>query len=299
MPSWGDVLREVQLHTPHDYLRNEYLRKIANKTGRNVVVYYSGWLQKGNLQTNFGISDDDKNGFMACCPKKDVREKGLDLILHTPGGDVAATESIIDYLHDLYGGNIRAFIPQLAMSGGTLIATSCKIIIMGRQSSIGPVDPQINGIAAQSYISEFDHACEQVKKDPSSFPIWQLIVGKLNPGFLITCQNAIDWSNELLSKSLERCMFKGRRDKKDKIRKILTLLGDQSVSKAHSRHISREQAKSAGLIIEDLESDNELQDLVLSLHHLLGITFEQTSAIKIIANDCGATYIRQANPLKK
>ena len=29
-------------------------------------------------------------------------EKGLDLILHTPGGDVAATESIIDYLNNIF-----------------------------------------------------------------------------------------------------------------------------------------------------------------------------------------------------
>ena len=43
----------------------------------------------------------DKNGFMAMCHELDV-EKGLDLILHTPGGDVAATESIIDYLNNIF-----------------------------------------------------------------------------------------------------------------------------------------------------------------------------------------------------
>ena len=29
------------------------------------------------------------------------RKKGLDLILHTPGGDVAATESLVDYLKEM------------------------------------------------------------------------------------------------------------------------------------------------------------------------------------------------------
>ena len=43
--------------------------------------------------------------------------KGLDLILQTPGGDVAATESPIDYLHSLCKGNIRAIVPQLAGLG--------------------------------------------------------------------------------------------------------------------------------------------------------------------------------------
>lgn len=55
---------------------------------------------------------------------------GLDLILHTHGGQIAATESIVHYLRSIFGNNIRAFIPQLAMSAGTMIALSCKEIIM-------------------------------------------------------------------------------------------------------------------------------------------------------------------------
>jgi len=88
-----------------------------------------------------------------------LRAKYLNKIQeHTPGGDVAATESIVSYLQSLYDGNIRAIIPQLAMSGGTLIALSCKEIIMGRQSSIGPVDPQVAGMPAQGLLEEFELA---------------------------------------------------------------------------------------------------------------------------------------------
>ncbi len=94
---------------------------------------------------------------MAMCHELNV-ENGLDLILHTPGGDVAATESIIDYLNNIFDGNIRAIIPQLAMSGGTMIACSCKEIVMGKQSSGGPVDPQINSVPAHGVISEFKNA---------------------------------------------------------------------------------------------------------------------------------------------
>ena len=77
---------------------------------------------------------------MAMCHGLDV-DKGLDLILHTPREDVAATESIIDYLNTMFNGDIRAIIPQLAMSGGAMIACSCNEMIMGKQSSLGPVDP--------------------------------------------------------------------------------------------------------------------------------------------------------------
>ncbi|MBS7328950.1 MAG: hypothetical protein KIG68_09450 [Oxalobacter sp.] len=272
------------------------MRKIAEHTGRNVMLYYSGWLQKPTL-SGYEINDSDKNGFMACCPKKVDREKGLDLILHTPGGDVAATESIIDYLYELYKGDIRAFIPQLAMSGGTLIATSCKEIVMGHQSSIGPIDPQINGIAAQSYIAEFERANLEIAGDANKFLLWQQIIGQMKPGTLTMCQKAIEWSNDILSDALKRVMFANYDEdtQEAKIESVRLLLGDQNVSKAHNRHIPRKQAQDAGLVVTALEDDNELQDLILTVHHLMGFTFQQSPAIKIFANDQGAAYIVNIN----
>lgn len=74
------------------------------------------------------------------------KRKGLDLILHTPGGDLTATEQIITYLHSSFDGNIRAIIPQMAMSAGSMIAVSCPQIIMGKQSCLGPFDPQMRPI---------------------------------------------------------------------------------------------------------------------------------------------------------
>src|SRR5699024_12405187 len=125
MPNWNAILKELGNYDkgPHDLLRAKYLNKIQEHTQRNVLVYYSGWLQKPQkLEPDlFTINDSDKTGFMTCSSGLD-RSKGLDLLLHTPGGDVAATESIVSYLQSLYDGNIRAIIPQLAMSGGNLIS---------------------------------------------------------------------------------------------------------------------------------------------------------------------------------
>jgi ClpP class serine protease len=78
----------------------------------------------------------------------------------------------------LFGNNIRAIIPQIAMSAGTMIACSCKSIIMGKQSNIGPIDPQIRGIPASGVIEEFERAKDEVAKDPKSIPIWSAIIGK-------------------------------------------------------------------------------------------------------------------------
>ena len=128
MPNWRDVLNTInELQAQHnraakgsvDIVRREYLAKLYEHTHRNVIAYYSGFLSKPNLPSE--ISDEDKNGFMMAIHKLE-RDKGLDLILHTEGGNIAATQSLVDYLHKMFGDNIRALVPQIAMSAGTMIA---------------------------------------------------------------------------------------------------------------------------------------------------------------------------------
>ena len=84
------------------------------------------------------------------------KTKGLDLFLHTPGGDATAVESIVKYLQCVFGKNIIAIVPQMAMSAGTMLACSCKKIIMGKHSSLGPIDPQYGGIP-DGYFSNDRH----------------------------------------------------------------------------------------------------------------------------------------------
>ena len=148
MPSYSQILKEVrQQPDPLAALETKrlgYIHDINTITDRNIIAYYSGWLKAPNVSF-ISIDDNDKNAFMNAVYGMD-RSKGLDLILHTPGGDLAATESIVSYLKQAFGDNIRAIIPQISMSAGTMIAMSCREIIMGRQSSLGPIDPQMNGI---------------------------------------------------------------------------------------------------------------------------------------------------------
>lgn len=187
-------MNEVQRKEPGTapgFLLNEsveYLRKIESITRRNAIVYYSGWLKNNNPETQIG--ENDKNAFMNAVYQLD-RSKGLDLILHTPGGDIAATEGIVNYLQSLFDGNIRAIIPQISMSAGTMIAISCKEIIMGRQSSLGPIDPQISGIACQMVISEFYKAAAEVKAEPTKLGLWREIISKYPVAFMTMCDNAI------------------------------------------------------------------------------------------------------------
>jgi len=313
MPSWNEVLKEIsqiqseankeisqiqsEASSSLDTIRRKYLNILYKKTKRNVIAYYSAWLQKGNL-SGINVNDADKNSLMAAVHKLD-RSEGLDLILHTPGGDLAATESLVDYLRTMFGTNIRAIIPQISMSAGTMIACACKEIIMGKPSNLGPIDPQLSGHAAYGVIEEFERAKEEIKADPSTIPLWQVIISKYPATFIGECEKSIDWANGLVKKWLETGMFEGDPDKNKKADIIVKELSDHGKTKSHARHLSLQDCIGFGLRITKMEDmPNDLQDTILTVHHTYMHTFANSNAIKIVENHLGYALINNAVPQK-
>lgn len=75
----------------------------------------------------------------------------IDIILHTPGGLVLATEQISRALIR-HGAKVSVFIPHYAMSGGTMISLASDEIVMDENAVLGPVDPQIGNLPAASIL---------------------------------------------------------------------------------------------------------------------------------------------------
>ena len=75
----------------------------------------------------------------------------IDLILHTPGGLVLATEQIARALIR-HRAKVTVFVPHYAMSGGTMLALSADEIVMDANAVLGPVDPQLGNVAAASVL---------------------------------------------------------------------------------------------------------------------------------------------------
>jgi hypothetical protein len=293
MPNWKEVLQEIQeIHSknvssnPIDFVRRKYLLELSEYTGRNVIAYYSGFLQKPN-SLDSAINDKDLSGFMLNINKLD-KSKGLDLILHTPGGAIAATEALVSYLKSIFGKNIRVLVPQIAMSAGTMIAFSGKEIVMGKHSSLGPIDPQIGNMPAEAVISEFNRAKDDILKDPKAAGYWQFILMKYHPTFLTSCEQAIELSKILAKEWLLGNMCESSKSCADT---ILNLFSSHSETKMHARHIGKEKCKEAGLKIVDIEADQKFQDLLLTVHHAFMHTFTASGAIKIIENHEGNAFI--------
>lgn len=300
MPNWSEVLTEIQelgargVQNPLDVVRRSHVKKLSEYTGRNTIVYYSGFLHMQNAAA-LAIGDLDMNGFMTTIHKMD-RKKGLDLVLHTPGGDVAAAESIVAYLRSMFGTDIRAIVPQLAMSAGTMIACATKEIVLGKQSSLGPFDPQLNGVSTPAVLDEFTRALQEIKADPACIPLWQVIIGKYHPTYLDSCHRATVWSKEIVKSWLMSAMFEGDAEADDKASRIVTSLSDHDAHKTHARHISAEGCQAIGLKVLALESDNTLQELVLSVHHACMHTCGMAQVIKLIESDAGVGMILSAGP---
>lgn len=295
MGNWAEILEEIGVTaSPFDLVRRKYLDNLFKLTGRNVIIYYSGWLQKPNSD-GLELNDSDKTGFMNCIHHLD-KKIGLDLILHTPGGETAATESLVDYLKSVFGNDIRAFIPQLAMSAGTMVACACKEIYMGKHSSLGPIDPQLQGIPAHGIVEEFKTAFEEMKIDPAKAYVWQPIINKYPPTFVGECDKAIKMSEQMVEEWLLSNMFSNIDTAKAKatVSKIIKELADHALTKSHSRHLSMERCRQIGLKIIAFEDNPDLQDAVLSVHHACIHSLSSTAAFKIIENHLGKAFIQSA-----
>ena len=302
MPAWGSVLKEIAATQPGgavDQVRRKYLRQLHRHTGRNVIAYYSGWLLRPPSTPNLSVGDEDMNAFMAAVHQLE-RGQGLDLILHTPGGDIAATEALVKYLWVMFDKNIRVIVPQLAMSAGTMIACSARAIVMGKQSSLGPIDPQIGGVPAQGVIDEFQMAVQDIQSNQASTPLWQQIVSRYHPSFLLECAQAIKWSREMVHRWLTENMLAigalNEMERQTTADSIIEFLGNHATTGTHARHIPVSKCEDIGLTIERLEDDPKFQDLVLTVHHAYMHTFSMAPVNKITENHLGAATVLMGAP---
>ena len=122
MPSWNELLDGLQARpeTEHaTWLRTEstkYLQEIAQlRGGRNVIFYASAFLQKPQAPADrLQITHEDLNALMSVMFGMDWN-KGLTLVLHTPGGVTNAAETLVAYLRSKFD-YIEVIVPTFAMS---------------------------------------------------------------------------------------------------------------------------------------------------------------------------------------
>lgn len=245
----------------------------------------------GRTIEGLAIRDVDRDAFMSAIHGLQ-RDKGLDLLLHTPGGEIAATQTIVRYLVEMFDGNIDVFVPHTAMSGGTSIALASRHLYMGTHSSIGPIDAQVGGVPAKGVLAEIERIVEEIEQDPNREVVWKHVLSKYTPTFIESCINAIDWSEEFAIETLLEGMLKGKSGAEKQARKIVSKLAAYGENKSHSRQIGYKEAIEIGLPVKKLEDDQELQDAVLSVHHLFVHTFNNTPVYKLVTSSNNNEFVQ-------
>jgi hypothetical protein len=317
MPTWGEILIELQqtaqtiqqqiqagqlasTTSPFDVVRRKYLTALAARTGRPVILYASKWTAPGIEPSLISIGPEDVHGFMEVMHGLPVG--GLDLVLHLPGGSAESAESLVTYIRSRFN-DVRVLVPHAAMSAATMLACSADRIVMGKHSFLGPIDPQFiiqtdlgrASVAAHAIEEQFSLAKREIQENSAVLPAWLPILRQYGPALIIQCQLARQLSESLVTDWLNRYMFadSASSGQNSPGAEIAHKLADHSLFKSHSRFIGREQAKGLGLVVNDLESDNALQDDTLSVFHATAHTFNATPCVKIIENHLGKAYIKQ------
>lgn len=151
------------------YQRQALIREIeAAEPGRTLLCYVADIYSE--------VSRDDIVGFVDLL--YNVRPgEAVDLLLHTPGGDLDAAEKLSTVLRATVGpeAELRVIVPDFAKSAGTLMALGANRIVMSDSSELGTIDPQFplhDGCGNEmyhsvlSYIRAYEDAKEALRKEP-------------------------------------------------------------------------------------------------------------------------------------
>lgn len=306
MGTWGEIGQEL-LDRPrkdgeldYDGVRRDYLRKLFQYTKRSVILYATAGFSPppGVSPTDMSITiQPDIEAFMEVVhglPKN----APIDLMLHSPGGTVEAAEAIVKYLRSRFS-HIRVIVPIAAMSAATMIALAADEIVMGTHSQLGPIDPQVTintfegprTAPAAAVRRQFEEARDDISKHPNHAAAWDPIIRNMAPALLQTCEKAEELSKSIVSRWLAEYMFADRQDQFDAAKRVADRLSDYSSFMSHARPLAPEQLRDLGLNITDLEDDQELQDLVLSVHHAVSHTIHYSGVVKIVENHQGRIYL--------
>jgi ClpP class serine protease len=145
---WG-LPRLLRLR--RDRHRRDLLRRLEQQRDSRVITLIHRQETVSLLGLPFGryIDIDDSEQLLRAI-RMTPPEMPIDLLLHTPGGLVLASDQIA-YALKRHDGKVTVIVPHYAMSGGTLVALAADEILMDPDAVLGPVDPQLGSLPRGSW----------------------------------------------------------------------------------------------------------------------------------------------------
>jgi serine dehydrogenase proteinase len=238
------------------YGRQAQIAEIERLSGRRLICYVS--------RLSAEIDRDDTVPFVDLLYNVPAGT-GIDLLLHTPGGDIDAAEKLAAMMRSRVGqAELRVIVPDLAKSAGTLLALAADRIMMSDSSELGPIDPQIrladrNGNliqhSVQSYLDAYEQHAQALRENPSDAAA-QLMLSKMSPETVRSLETVRLRAQRLAEDQLKLGMF--RRGAAGNYTKIASELIDTNKWVSHGQMIDAQAAQVIGLTIEYASPEDDL-----------------------------------------
>lgn len=273
-PAIMEVLNEIsQTYN----LRKGLLEEWAKTRDRNVITFFTSFTHPAGM-----ITDQDRDIIEDILSKMDY-EKGLDLIINSPGGLPLAAERIINVCRT-YSSNFQVIIPKLAKSAATMIAFGANNILIGETAELGPVDPQIvytdqRGQAvirsAYAIINGVEEILKKIGSTSGRIEGLLYLLPPIDQPFIEEVKRSQKLSENIATKWLAKTTFselpeyKGLKDAGEKeswIKKRIELFINPEKTYSHGRPITYEDAKKMQLKVDLIKKEDSLWNLLLKIY---------------------------------
>lgn len=266
------------------YARQAAIRDLQARTKRKLIVY------EANLWSDRpGIGSEDIQPFADLLDDVSPGED-LDLLLHSPGGELAAAEKIVSMCRGIAGG-FRVIVPEYAKSAATLIVLASDEVLMGLTSELGPIDAQLSGpgpggarfqTSAQSFIDEFERIKSEVRETGNLSPAYYPLLDGLNLGFMGMCRNLMSRTTMFAQKWLEKHMLK---DNPEKAAELAAELSNVKKWLGHGVVIDADEAMRLGMKVRKLSQKDPLWTRIWYLHCCYGALFRRSPICKLFESE--------------
>ena len=255
------------------YQRQAIIKQIEARTGRRLICYVSGskcvineddTMPFVDLLHKCVINEDDTMPFVDLL--HNVRpDESMELLLHTPGGNIDAAEKLIRMVRSKVGeAEFYIIVPEFAKSAGTLMVLGADRVVMSDMSELGPIDPQlpfpdsygkVRWQTVQNYLDAYDEYTKTLTEQPGNVAA-QVMLGKLDPAIVKLCQAVKERARQCAGDLLKRGMFREGGNWTLTVSELI----DTKRWLSHSQMISWEDAQhpdTIGLVVEYLDQQSE------------------------------------------
>jgi membrane-bound ClpP family serine protease len=270
----GCVSKQVTANTAIEGLLHKRIALLEKRLSADVLAY-SGRIVDGVDDAIRDAIEDRKK-----------KLSKLAFILETVGGYIEVAERIVTTTRQHYS-EVDFYIPNAAMSAGTVLVMSGDAIHMDYYSLLGPIDPQVQRpggsgmIPALGYLVQYERLIEKSRQGTLTTAEAEILLENFDQAELHSFEQARELTITLLKQWLTKYKFKNwkttqtrslpvtDRMREDRASEIATALNDPARWHSHSRGISMEVVRrELKLQIEDFGQDADLQAELRSYYKL-------------------------------